>query len=321
MGFYWDDFPISWIAATMGGEGLERYFSTNRPVWGLIYRVTTPLLGSSPLTWQIFGLLMRWATGLALWVLLRQVWPERDAALQPGQPALFVLYPGFSQQYIAFMYSHFYIVLTCLLLSLLLMVLAQRQPALVLAADGLALGCCRLVNLLSMEYFFLLDLLRPVLLWIVLEREPFPTGAGGCAGPSGLAALPGYFYRRRCSGARSCLASILTSRPWSASCKVQPVASPAGTACGRPAGYMEDRRRRLGKSFTFPTAAELGERKPAALLVGYDRRGCCHASGYLAALPACRIEPKSRTWRSRRGPGSRQRWACWPYSSPVALSG
>lgn len=180
LGFYWDDFPISWIASTMGGDGLARYFSTNRPVWGLIYRATTPLLGSSPLTWQVFGLLMRWITGLALWGLLRQVWPERPR-FSAWAAMMFVLYPGFSQQFIAFMYSHFYIVLTSLLLSLSLMALAQRCRAgssrqqrwfwpLTAASSLLSL-----LNLLSMEYFFLLDLLRPVILWIVLaQSEPDP---------------------------------------------------------------------------------------------------------------------------------------------------
>src|SRR5512142_764830 len=72
LGFYWDDFPMNWIASTMGGAGLARYFSTNRPVWGMIYRMTTLLLGNQPITWQVFALLLRWGTGLSLWALLRQ---------------------------------------------------------------------------------------------------------------------------------------------------------------------------------------------------------------------------------------------------------
>jgi hypothetical protein len=84
---------------------------------------------------------------------------------------LFVLYPGFSQQFIAFLYSHFYIVLLSFLLSLYLMVLALRRPGwywpLTIAALALSL-----FNMLSMEYFFLLDVLRMPLIWFVLsERE------------------------------------------------------------------------------------------------------------------------------------------------------
>lgn len=176
LGFYWDDFPISWIAATMGGEGLARYFSTNRPVWGLVYQVTTPLLGSQPLTWQIFALLMRWATGLLLWTLLRLVWQNRGEGkefLAAWAAALFCLYPGFSQQFIAFLYSHFYIVLSAFLGSLVLMVLALRHKRWYwpLTAASMMLST---LNLLSMEYFFLLDLLRPLLIWVVLSDSDRP---------------------------------------------------------------------------------------------------------------------------------------------------
>jgi len=174
LGFYWDDFPISWIAATMGSAGLERYFSTNRPVWGLIYRATTAVLGSAPLTWQIFGLLMRWASGLALWALLRQVWQGRNQ-FTAWATVFFVLYPGFSQQFIAFMYSHFFIVLTSLLLSLLFMVLSLRRPRWFWPLT-IASGLLSLLNLLAMEYFFLLDLLRPALIWVVVsENTPEPS--------------------------------------------------------------------------------------------------------------------------------------------------
>ena len=182
LGFYWDDFPINWIASTMGGAGLERYFATNRPVWGLVYRLTTAILGSRPIVWQVFGLLMRWLTGLVFWLLLRSIWPkagrqpESREAFAAWAAVLFVLYPGFSQQFIAFLYSHFEIILTVFLLSLLLMVLAQRQaapgsrgnPASFWLLTGAALALS-LFNMLSMEYFFLLDLLRPLVLWILFS--------------------------------------------------------------------------------------------------------------------------------------------------------
>jgi hypothetical protein len=169
LGFYWDDFPINWIAATMGGDGLARYFSGNRPVWGMIYRLTTPLLGSAPLTWQVFGLLMRWVTGLVLWWLLRLVWKDREQ-FAAWAAAAFVLYPGFSQQFIAFMYSHFFIVLTSLLLSLVMMTLSLRHPRWYWPFTLLSV-LLGLLNMLAMEYFFLLDLLRPALIWIMLSES------------------------------------------------------------------------------------------------------------------------------------------------------
>jgi hypothetical protein len=58
MGFYWDDFPISWIRYQLGPEALTEYFSTNRPVWGALYQITTRIFP------QVMGF-------LSLWSLLR----------------------------------------------------------------------------------------------------------------------------------------------------------------------------------------------------------------------------------------------------------
>ena len=169
MGWYWDDLPIGWIARTFGSDGLERYFSTVRPVWGLLYRLTTPLLGTNVLAWQVFAILWRWISGLALWWLLRLVWPKR-ADFAVWASALFLLYPGFSQQFISLVYSHFFIVLSAFLASLALSVQALRSAKRRWLLGGLAwvLG---LFNLLCMEYFFFLELVRPLLFWIVFSQE------------------------------------------------------------------------------------------------------------------------------------------------------
>ncbi len=170
MGWYWDDLPIGWIARTYGGEGLERYFSTVRPVWGLLYRLTTPILGVHPLAWQVFAIFWRWVSGVMLWWLLRLIWP-RQADFAGWAAAIFVLYPGFSQQFISLVYTHFFIVLSGFLASLAFSLLALR------AAEGrrcLAWGILAwalgLWNLLSLEYFFFLELLRPVFFWIALGQ-------------------------------------------------------------------------------------------------------------------------------------------------------
>ncbi len=171
LGFYWDSWPMNWIAQTRGGQGLAQYFSTNRPVWGLLYQITTPILGSAPLPWQIFALVWRWLAALAFWGMLRLLWPR-----QP-EPALwaslfFIVYPGFQQSSIGLLYSHFYIVMTAFILSMVcsLWVIRHPQRRWAWLALGLALSAA---NLLMMEYFFLLELIRPVVLWIALgEQKP-----------------------------------------------------------------------------------------------------------------------------------------------------
>ncbi len=166
LGFYWDDWPIQWIAMRLGPEGLARYFATNRPFWGLLYQATTPLLGSTPWHWQVFGLLWRWISAVLLWGVLRLVWPRHpQPALWAG--LLFTVYPGFGQQFISLVYSHFFIVLSAFLGSLgcTLLALRRRRAAAAWTVLGLALS---LVNLITMEYFFLLEALRPALVWIAL---------------------------------------------------------------------------------------------------------------------------------------------------------
>ena len=59
LGFYWDDLPMSWIRYQLGFEAMTKYFSTNRPIWALLYQVTTRILPYLPIYWQIFALLWR----------------------------------------------------------------------------------------------------------------------------------------------------------------------------------------------------------------------------------------------------------------------
>jgi len=175
LGFYWDDFPWVWIAEAMGPGGLQRYFATNRPVWGLLYQATSAVLGSEPLGWQIFSLLMRWTTALLVWLLLRRVWSRHPQAAA-WTSLLFLVYPGFRQQAVSVVYGNLWVIKAAFLLSLYLNILAIKIPQRRLTYHGLGL-LFSAVNLLSMEYFLFPDLLRPVLLWAAMGDEPLPPKA------------------------------------------------------------------------------------------------------------------------------------------------
>lgn len=174
IGFYWDDWPFTWIYDTFGPAGLTTYFETKRPVLAWIYQITMPLVGNLPWKWQVFGLLWRVISATALWGLLRSVWPgRRELAVWAG--LLFAVYPGFDQTYIPIAYAHYFLTETFFFVSLLLTVhgvraaLNAHKPRFRLLT-GLALAAS-LVNLLTTEYFFLLELVRPLLIWIVLAQE------------------------------------------------------------------------------------------------------------------------------------------------------
>ncbi len=167
LGFYWDEFPWYWTSVKLGPAALTQLFSTSRPFWGMIYQITLPLVGPEPWRWQVIALALRWVSAVLVWAIARQVWPRHPrAALFTS--LLFLVYPGFGEQFIAMMYTHFYIILNCYLLSLYFSIRAIRSPkygvALTLAALAFSF-----INLLTMEYFYFVEFARPLIFWYLLE--------------------------------------------------------------------------------------------------------------------------------------------------------
>jgi hypothetical protein len=170
LGFYWDELPISWIRYELGPEALTRYFSTNRPIWGLLYQLTTRLLPQVPIYWEVFALFWRWMTALLVWGIVRELWPgRRQFALFVS--IFFLLYPGFNQQWTSLLYSHFFIVLCFFLISFLSMLWSYRYPRYFWILTFFAM-IFSVLNLWMMEYFFVLELFRPfVILYYVFSTE------------------------------------------------------------------------------------------------------------------------------------------------------
>ncbi len=173
LGLYWDDWPSLWFLHFYGPEVFPQAFSIDRPVQGWLFAATTTLLGDSLLAWQIFGIFARMLSAVTFgWVLL-SLWPKRKVQVL-SITILFMLYPGFAQQYIAVTYGHQFLIMSAFFISLGLMIWSARRRTKAWIFTGLSL----LVGLLSMfalEYYFGLELLRPALLWIIVGetiREP-----------------------------------------------------------------------------------------------------------------------------------------------------
>jgi hypothetical protein len=166
-GFYWDEFPWAWIYFRLGPETLTKTFSTSRPFWGMIYQLTLPLVGPNPWLWQLLAMVLRWIMALLLWGILRAALPSHP---RPALWAslLFLVYPGMGQHFIALMYSHFYIVLSCYLLSVYLSLRAVKEERRRALWFGVSYALAA-VNLLAMEYFYFLEFARLLLFWQVLE--------------------------------------------------------------------------------------------------------------------------------------------------------
>jgi len=153
---------MSWIRYQLGPEAMTQYFSTNRPVWGLLYQITTHIFPQVPIYWQIFALLWRWLGAVVVWLIIRELWKDKPRfALTVS--LFFLLYPGFNQQWSAYLYSHFFIVLFFFLLSNYLMLRRKTLAALVFSA----------LNMWMMEYFFVLEFARVGIIWTSL-RDSYP---------------------------------------------------------------------------------------------------------------------------------------------------
>ncbi len=173
LGFYWDDLPMSWIRYELGPQAMTLYFSSNRPVWGMLYQLTTQILPHVPVYWQIFALLLRALTGILFFAFVRRIWHGRDSFALIAA-FIFLLYPGFNQQWGSYLYSHFFIVLNFFLASLYFNLRAIDEPQRFRIHTGLALLFSAL-NLWMMEYFFFLELVRPFLIFFAIQARDVQT--------------------------------------------------------------------------------------------------------------------------------------------------
>lgn len=80
-----------------------------------------------------------------------------------------VLYPGFMEYSVVITYGHFLLIFTFFFLSIALMLIGERYPRYYWPAliGGVL---CSAVNLFTLEYYFGIELLRPLLLWVVVSE-------------------------------------------------------------------------------------------------------------------------------------------------------
>ena len=171
LGYFMDDWYIIWFKHTFGALQYPVYFAFDRPLMGYFYIAANALLFNSetPLVWHIFGLLMRWVATLAIWQFLNTLWPKNNK--QNTWVALLVaVFPGFIQHALIVMYSFSYFCLAGIFFSFTLMIkaLRSRPNNWIFFALSLLIGVyCYSSN----EYFAGLELIRPLIIWYVLDGE------------------------------------------------------------------------------------------------------------------------------------------------------
>ena len=168
LGFFLDDWLIIWTYRVFGTNKFYDFFLRDRPLFSYVYKVFIPIIKDSLLGWQFFAIFTKWLSAMTLWWLQKLLLPEKKWFTY-AVSALFLVYPGFKFHYFVVMYSQNYALLAIYLLSYTLMILALRNPEKRVLLTILAM-LCQFIGIAPMEYYYGLELVRPVLLFLAMPR-------------------------------------------------------------------------------------------------------------------------------------------------------
>lgn len=164
LGFYGDDWSYIWLLFKT--KDITPFFENNRVILAFFYKLIAPLLGPIPWHWQVSSLLMRWTSVTCLYYLILKLYPQnRSRAMWVS--LVFLVYPGFYLQYNAVTFMVVFFMLSLFILSLYLTIHAVQEKKYKFLFHTFAL-IFSFLNLVSMEYFYLLELLRLPFIWIGL---------------------------------------------------------------------------------------------------------------------------------------------------------
>jgi len=169
LGFGWDDWNYI-LYATRGTPGLLEIFHHDghiQSVWA--YLAAFQFLGYSPLAWHSFALLLRLASVLSFWLVLKTLWPKQTYRALVAS-LLFAIYPILKIQIFPITYFERWLNYTFLFLSFYFTIRAVRDPRLFARFSILALAF-KVGHVFTSEYTWFLELMRPVLIWIALPQQ------------------------------------------------------------------------------------------------------------------------------------------------------
>ncbi|MFC2028975.1 hypothetical protein ACFLTX_03505 [Chloroflexota bacterium] len=163
LGYYFDDWPV--ILMIKSKLNFWEFFKLSRPFSAWTYSITAPFLGLDPLNWHIFLLFVRWITCLMAYWTLIQLWPGKKKEVM-FIICLFAVYPAFWQNSISVAYSQHFITYLVYFISMgsMLAAIKKRRVSGLWFVSILTGG----LHLLTMEYFWGLELVRPIFIWMML---------------------------------------------------------------------------------------------------------------------------------------------------------
>lgn len=169
LGFYWDDWMSLLISNIETKNAFWDYYRFDRPFSVWTFYLTFPILKNNPILWQLFTISIRGFGGIGIYLIIKKLWPDHNSfAFWSG--ALWLVFPGFQQQSISVAYSQHFLTYLLFLYSLFFFVLSIHEVKYrwVYLLVSVLLS---IVSMFSMEYFIGLELLRPVVVFILLRNK------------------------------------------------------------------------------------------------------------------------------------------------------
>lgn len=170
LGFYYDDWEGVLLQKQLFSfPQIWRYFLIDRPFSSIIHFLLNPVIGTQPIYWHLVGLLVNWAAVLFTVKSFLRIWPKK--ILEIGWIGLLLgVYPGITRQFVIRTSMVHYISFLLFSVSIWLMIKAvqdgkHRRIYLVFSLFF------ALIQMLIIEYFTGLELMRVLILFYIYKRE------------------------------------------------------------------------------------------------------------------------------------------------------
>jgi hypothetical protein len=170
LGFYQDDWHPVYYGYARGLASLSELFAYDgRPFAALIYQIGFPLIGFKPLNWQLLALSLRALTVIFTWASLTDIWPDHKREIA-WTALLFAVYPLFKLQALSLIYAIHWTGYLLFSISIWAMVRSLRHPPRFWPYALLSVITAAL-HLLILEYFAGVELIRPVIIYLLLREQ------------------------------------------------------------------------------------------------------------------------------------------------------
>lgn len=169
LGFFQDDWHFIHYGSAAGARGMLEFLTMDgRPTAAWVYATLYPLVGFSPLPWHVLSLTLRLVTVLLAFSTLTTLFPHRTRTNLLAS-FFFLLYPIFTLQPQAVVYTEHWMAFALFFASLLLTMRAIQNPKRWLVYTALAI-LAETLHLFTVEYFVGLELLRPFVIWMMVKQ-------------------------------------------------------------------------------------------------------------------------------------------------------